>query len=230
MRTLPALIGVLLMLSMVQAHAADDALPEGFVRADQTVPGLVLDLRYAGADNFVGQRIDGYEAVHVVLTAQAAEALGKVQADLLPFGLGLKVFDAYRPARAVAHFVRWSSMPDDPATKRAYYPDIDKQKLFEEGYVATRSSHSRGSTLDLTLVSIDRDGAARELDMGTPFDFFGPESWPDYAALTGEQRSNRLLLKLVMERHGFKPFDKEWWHFTLGNEPFPETYFDFPIR
>lgn len=230
MRTLPALIGFLLMLSTVPAIAADDALPEGFVHADEIVPGLVGDLRYAGAENFVGHRIDGYEAARVVLTAKAAEALRQVQADLKPFGLGLKIFDAYRPTRAVAHFVRWSSQPDDPASKRAYYPGIDKAKLFEEGYVATRSSHSRGSTVDLTLVTIAKDGAVADLDMGTPFDFFGPESWPDYTDLTGEQRSNRLLLKLVMERHGFKPFDKEWWHFTLAGEPFPDTYFDFPVR
>lgn len=230
MRILPALIGLLLMLSTVPAIAVDDPLPEGFVHADEVVPGLVLDLRYVGADNFVGTRIDGYEAARVVLSAQAADALRRVQADLQPFGLGLKIFDAYRPTRAVAHFVRWSSMPDDPDTKRTYYPDIDKQKLFEDGYVATRSSHSRGSTVDLTLVTISTDGTVADLDMGTAFDFFGPESWPNYAALTGEQRSNRLLLKLVMERHGFKPFDKEWWHFTLKDEPFPDSYFDFPVR
>ena len=230
MHALPALIGLLLMLSTVPALAADDPLPKGFVHADEMVPGLLLDLRYACAENFVGQRVDGYEAARVVLTAQAAEALRQVQADLKPFGLGLKIFDAYRPTRAVAHFVRWSSMPDDPHAKHVYYPDIDKRKLFEEGYVATRSSHSRGSTVDLTLVAIGKDGARAELDMGTAFDFFGPESWPDYTDLTGEQRSNRLLLKLVMERHGFKPFDKEWWHFTLQDEPFPDTYFDFPVR
>ncbi len=230
MRALPALIGLLLMLSTVPAFAADDPLPQGFVHADEVVPGLVLDLRYAGADNFVGQRIDGYEAARALLSAQAAEVLRRVQADLQPFGLGLKIFDAYRPARAVAHFLRWSVMQDDPAAKRTYYPDIDKQKLFEEGYVATRSSHSRGSTVDLTLVTIGKDGTAADLDMGTAFDFFGPESWPDYTGLTGVQRANRLLLKLAMERHGFKPFDKEWWHFTLRDEPFPETYFDFPVR
>jgi D-alanyl-D-alanine dipeptidase len=229
MRTLPALIGLLLMLSM-PAAAADAPLPEGFVHADDVVPGLVNDLRYVGSDNFVGRPVDGYEAGRIVLTAKAAGALRQVQADLAPFGLGLKIFDAYRPTRAVADFVRWSSLPDDPAAKRAYYPDIDKARLFEEGYVATRSSHSRGSTVDLTLVTIAKDGSIADLDMGTPFDFFGPESWPDYTELTGEQRSNRLLLKLVMERHGFRPFDKEWWHFTLKEEPFPETYFDFPVR
>jgi len=210
MRALPALIGLLLMLSTVPAFAAGDPLPEGFVHADEVVPGLVLDLRYAGTENFVGQRIDGYEAARVVLSARAADALKRAQADLNAFGLGLKIFDAYRPTQAVAHFVRWSALPDDPAAKRTYYPDIDKQKLFEEGYVATRSSHSRGSTVDLTLVTIGNDGTAADLDMGTPFDFFGAESWPDYTDLTGEQRSNRLLLKLVMERHGFEPFDKEW--------------------
>lgn len=230
MRLIPALIGILLMLPTVPALAADASLPQGFVHADEVVPGLVLDLRYVGRDNFVGHPVDGYETARVVLTAQSADALRRVQQDLKPFGLGLKIFDAYRPTQAVAHFVRWSSLPDDPEIKRHYYPDIDKAKLFEEGYVATRSSHSRGSTVDLTLVTVAADGTVADLDMGTPFDFFGPESWPDYQALTGEQRSNRLLLKLVMERHGFKPFDKEWWHFTLANEPFPDTYFDFPVR
>ncbi|MGE0666774.1 MAG: M15 family metallopeptidase [Sphingomonadales bacterium] len=218
------------MLSTAPALATDDSLPDGFVHADEVAPGLVLDLRYVGTDNFVGERVDGYEAARVVLTAAAAEALRQVQEELAGFGLGLKIFDAYRPTQAVAHFVRWSSLPDDPDAKRAYYPDIDKAKLFKEGYVATRSSHSRGSTVDLTLVVVGEDGGVTDLDMGTPFDFFGPESWPDYTELTGEQRSNRLLLKLVMERHGFKPFDKEWWHFTLRDEPFPDTYFDFPVR
>lgn len=218
------------MLSTLTARAGDAPLPQGFVHADEIVPGLVTDLRYAGSDNFVGAPVDGYEAARVVLTAQAAEALKAVQADLKPFGLGLKIFDAYRPTQAVAHFVRWASLPDDPASKHTYYPDIDKARLFEEGYVATRSSHSRGSTVDLTLVILARDGTPIDLDMGTRFDFFGPESWPDYTDLTGEQRSNRLLLKLVMERHGFTPFDKEWWHFTLKDEPFPDTYFDFPVR
>jgi D-alanyl-D-alanine dipeptidase len=230
MRPLPALIGLLLMLSTVSAHAGAGELPDGFVHADEVVPGLIADLRYAGDDNFVGHRIDGYESGRVILTAQAAEALKGVQADLKPFGLALKIFDSYRPTPAVAHFVRWAELPDDAAAKRAYYPDIDKHRLFEEGYVATRSSHSRGSTVDLTLVSIGKDGSVTDLDMGTPFDFFGPESWPDYMELTGEQRSNRLLLKLVMERHGFTPFDKEWWHFTLKGEPFPDQYFDFPVR
>ena len=230
MRSLTALIGLVLMLSTVTARAGADDLPDGFVHADDIVPGLVTDLRYAGDDNFVGHAVDGYEAARVILTAQAAEALKAVEADLRPFGLGLKIFDAYRPTQAVAHFVRWAALPDDAGAKRAYYPDIDKRKLFAEGYVATRSSHSRGSTVDLTLVTIGKDGAVSDLDMGTPFDFFGPESWPDYTNLTGEQRSNRLLLKLVMERHGFAPFDKEWWHFTLKDEPFPNTYFDFPVR
>jgi D-alanyl-D-alanine dipeptidase len=227
MRLLSALCGVLLMLQTAAVRAA--ALPEGFVYADEAVPGLVVDLRYAGPDNFVGGRVDGYEAARVILSEPAARALAAVQRDLAPFGLGLKVFDAYRPERAVAHFLRWAETPDDPSVKRHYYPDIDKHRLFEEGYVATRSSHSRGSTVDLTLVALG-DGAPVELDMGTPFDFFGRESWPDFADLAPEQRANRLLLRLVMERHGFKPFDMEWWHFTLRDEPFPETYFDFPVR
>jgi D-alanyl-D-alanine dipeptidase len=208
-------------------HAANTVLPEGFVYLDEAVADLRVDLAYAGAENFVGAVVDGYEGTRAILSAPAAKALSAVQDELRPFGLGLKVFDAYRPQRAVAHFVRWAETPDDPDIKALYYPDIDKHRLFEEGYVATRSSHSRGSTVDLTVASL-ADGT--ELDMGTRFDFFGPESWPDHEPLTDEQRANRLLLRLAMERHGFKPFDKEWWHFTLKDEPFPETYFDFPVR
>lgn len=209
------------------AHAAKAVLPEGFVYLDEAVADLRVDLAYAGADNFVGTVVDGYEGTRAILSAPAARALSAVQDEMRPLGLSLKVFDAYRPQRAVAHFVRWAEMPDNPAIKARYYPDIDKHRLFEDGYVATRSSHSRGSTVDLTVVSL-ADGT--ELDMGTRFDFFGPESWPGHEPLSDEQRANRLLLRLAMERHGFKPFAKEWWHFTLKNEPFPETYFDFPVR
>jgi D-alanyl-D-alanine dipeptidase len=230
MKVLLRAMGILLMLSTAAARADESPLPEGFVYADEAIPDLIVDLRYSGPDNFVGEPIDGYEAPRVILTAPAAAALAEVQKTVSAFGLRLQIFDAYRPERAVRQFLRWAELPSDPETKRAYYPDIEKKNLFEEGYVATRSSHSRGSTVDLTLVMTDAEGRQHELDMGTRFDFFGPESWPAFERLTGEQRSNRLLLRLAMERHGFVPFDKEWWHFTLGNEPFPETYFDFPVR
>jgi D-alanyl-D-alanine dipeptidase len=161
-----------------------------------------------------------------VLSAPAASALVTVQRDLAARGLGLKVFDCYRPQRAVAHFVRWAQRIDDVKRKREFYPDVDKRDLFKEGYIAERSGHSC-STVDLTLV---RRGDARELDMGSPFDFFSPKSWPSDTSVGGEAQANRALLAAAMTRGGFRPYDKEWWHFTLVDEPFPDTYFDYPVR
>jgi D-alanyl-D-alanine dipeptidase len=209
---------------------AEPRLPAGFVDAAAVVEGLVVDMRYFGNDNFVGARIDGYERPRCLLTAQAAAALAKVQDDLAARGLGLKVFDCYRPRRAVAHFVRWAKRINDLKRKREFYPDVDKRDLFKQGYIASRSGHSRGSTVDLTLVQRADSRAPAELDMGTPFDFFSPKSWPDSPSVTAEQRTNRMLLAEAMKRRGFEPYDKEWWHFTLAHEPYPNTYFDFPVR
>lgn len=202
-------------------------LPPGFVFLDAAVPGLSVDLRYTGSHNFVGRPVAGYDGARPVLSVPAAAALARVQADLKPFGLGLRVFDAYRPQRAVDDFVKWAADLDDVKTRREFYPDVDKSNLFKEDYIAERSGHSRGSTVDLTLVALDSQEA---LDMGSAFDFFGVESWPEHPALTPQQRANRLLLQTLMVRHGFKPYPKEWWHFTLENEPFPQTYFDFLPR
>ena len=214
------------------AVAANDrhSLPDGFVHLDQAIPDLAIDLRYATANNFVGQRIDGYRHARAVLSAPAATALAGVQAALRPFGLGLKVFDAYRPQRAVDHFVRWGRDLDDQRTKPDYYPDVAKENLFEEGYIASRSSHSRGSTVDITIVYRNGDGLLRELDMGSPFDHFGPISWPDSREVTPQQRANRALLQSLMTAQGFLPYAQEWWHFTLSGEPYPDTYFDFLSR
>ena len=224
-----SLAAALLSLAAAADAASDrHPLPEGFVFLDEAIPDLVVDLRYATADNFVGRRIDGYRHDHAILSAPAAAALAGVQSSLRPFGLGLKVYDAYRPQRAVDHFVRWGRDLDDRATKADYYPDVAKEDLFTEGYIAARSSHSRGSTVDLTIVYRDEDGSVRELDMGSPYDFFGPVSWPDSPAASAEQRANRLLLQSLMRAHGFAHYPKEWWHFTLVEEPWPETYFDFP--
>jgi D-alanyl-D-alanine dipeptidase len=154
-------------------------------------------------------------------------ALAAVQRDLAERGLALKTFDCYRPQRAVAHFVRWAQNLGDVRRKADFYPDVDKRDLFREGYIAERSGHSRGSTLDLTLV---RRANGVELDMGSPFDFFSPKSWPSDKSVSAQARANRALLAEAMTRRGFKPYDKEWWHFTLANEPFPDTYFDFPVR
>ncbi|MCC7220411.1 MAG: M15 family metallopeptidase [Candidatus Contendobacter sp.] len=224
---------LLLSLCWIAVGVTDPApsvLPNGFVNVQQVIPTLQLDLRYYSTHNFVGERIDGYQAQRAFLTRPAAEALGRVQQTLAPFGLGLKLFDAYRPQRAVAYFVRWAQDVNDTRRKAEFYPNVAKRDLFKEGYIAEKSSHSRGSTVDVTLIPLHATDPATELDMGTPFDWFGPESWPNSPAVTPTQRAHRLLLRLVMEQQGFQPYAQEWWHFTLANEPFPETYFDFPVQ
>ncbi|WP_431067789.1 M15 family metallopeptidase [Methylotuvimicrobium sp.] len=204
------------------AHARED-----FVYVDTLIPSIRLDIRYASADNFIGRPIEGYYRPCALLTQAAAEALMAAQNELAKFYLGLKIFDAYRPQRAVRHFVRWSQDTDDVAMKDVYYPHLDKPSLIEEGYIAARSSHSRGSTVDLTLVDLDN---GEELDMGGFFDYFGPESWSYAKTPTATQRAHRMLLQTVMEKQGFVHYPQEWWHFTLANEPYPDTYFDFPVQ
>ena len=224
----------ILLLSLFAGNALAAAPPErladGFVYCEQLVPGIKSEMRYATPHNFVGEKIDGYRAPRCILTRQAALALHEVQEELLPFGLGLKVFDAYRPQRAVDHFLRWAKRPDDTRMQAEFYPGVEKGRLFREDYIAARSGHSRGSTVDLTIVSLTGERSGQELDMGTGFDFFGPESGPEHPSRTAQQRANRFLLQLVMKRHGFRPYAKEWWHFTLEREPFPAGYFDFPVQ
>lgn len=203
------------------------ALPEGFVYLDEAAPEITSNARYAGKDNFVGVPVDGYRVARVVLSVPAATALRQAAAALAPFGLGLKVFDGYRPQSAVDHFVRWAADLSDTRNKADYYPRVDKANLFRDGYIAEKSGHSRGSTVDLTIVNV-ADGS--ELAMGTPFDFFGPESWPDDRRFAATVRANRALLRQVMRGSGFRPLAQEWWHFTLEQEPWPERYFDFPIE
>jgi zinc D-Ala-D-Ala dipeptidase len=214
------------MLSTPVAASAEEMRPADFVDAATIVPHLVVDMRYAGNHNFVGEPIDGYERAVCLLTQRAATALARVQDDLRSHGLGLKVFDCYRPRRAVAHFVRWAKDAADIRHKAEFYPDVDKRQLFALGYIATRSGHSRGSTVDLTLVNAE----GNELDMGTSFDLLGPESWPSSSAVSASARRNRALLAAAMRRGGFTPYAKEWWHFTLAQEPYPNRYFDFPVR
>lgn len=214
-------------MALIAAEARAQPVPDGFVDATTVVPGLVVDLRYAGEHNFVGRPIDGYQAPRCLLTRPAADALAAVQAELAGHQLGLKVFDCYRPARAVAHFVRWARDPSDTGRKQAFYPDLNKRDLLRLGYISSRSRHSRGSIVDLTLV--DR-ASGRELEMGTPFDHFGPASAYAAPGITPEHRANRARLRGVMQRHGFAPIAKEWWHFTLRAEPFPTARFDFPVR
>jgi len=209
------------------AHAAlAQERPAAFVDAATVVPGLVADMRYAGSHNFVGRRIDGYEAPRCLLTQAAAQALAEVARDLAAQNLVIKVFDCYRPTRAVANFVRWARDLRDAANKAEFYPNVDKRTLFQDGYISSHSGHSRGSTIDMTL----SQAGGHELDMGTPFDFFSPKSWTADASIGSQAHANRALLAAAMGRRGFRGYDKEWWHFTLRHEPFPQTFFDFPVR
>ena len=204
-----------------------EARPGEFVDASVVIPSLRVEMRYAAEHNFVGRRVDGYAAPVCLLTRQAAEALARAQTDLESHGLGLKVYDCYRPRRAVAHFARWARDLGDQATKAEFYPTVDKTQLFAQGYIAERSGHSRGSTVDLTIVDL---ASGAEIDMGSPFDLFDTRSWPTDQTVSAAARDNRLMLQSLMTRHGFRPLREEWWHFTLNDEPYPETYFDFVVR
>lgn len=199
--------------------------PSGFVLLSDYVPGIIQEIRYFSTYNFIGERIDGYEEPCSLLTKEAARALKSVSNEMAVRGLRLKIFDAYRPACAVKHFVLWGIEDQDIRMKPYFYPGLEKQELFAKGYIAKLSSHSRGSTVDLTLLDMQ---TGRELDMGSPFDFFGEISHPDHRGVTDEQYNNRMILQKAMLRNGFKPLDCEWWHFTLENEPYPNTYFEFP--
>jgi zinc D-Ala-D-Ala dipeptidase len=226
-------------------------MPGGFVYLRDVDPSIQQDMRYAGSDNFTGHPVPGYGAAECVLVKQAAEALEAVQADVKSRGLGLKVYDCYRPAPAVAAFVAWSKRPDDADSKAVHYPALAKSALFPEGYIATASGHSRGATMDLTLIPLGAEPASpssgpralgactapeaeREaddsLDMGTGFDCFDVKANTDASGLTAGERGNRQILLDAMARHGFKNYAKEWWHYTLDREPYPDTYFDFPIE
>ena len=205
-------------------------LPEGFVYLKNVIPNIEIDLRYYSSDNFIGDTIDGYHVNKCIIGEKAALALKEVQAELNAQGLGLKVFDAYRPQRAVNHFVRWAKALDDTTMKAVHYPEVDKSRLFEEGYIAARSGHSRGSTLDLTIIYLEGENKGKEMDMGTPWDYFGVESWPSSVLVSDDQIDNRMILQRVMIKHGFKPLREEWWHFTLKDEPFKGQYFDFPVE
>ena len=233
-----------------------DSLAPGFVYLRHVAPTIIQEMRYTTAFNFVGAPIDGYEAPECVLTERAARALAALQAELEPQRLSLKVYDCYRPQRAVDHFVRWAQN-DERTMKRAFYPDEPKTRLFARGYIARRSGHSRGSTVDLTLVPLPYeapepyphpdssdalprcdvpldapfDARYREgdLDMGTTYDCLSPRSATTHASTRADVLQNRLRLRDAMSRHGFRNYAKEWWHYTLRNEPFRSTYFDFPI-
>jgi D-alanyl-D-alanine dipeptidase len=226
-RTLLFAAIMLTVLPATTAQSRSDQRPDSFVDVASLAPGLMIEMRYATTHNFVGIPIEGYEQPVCYLTRPAAVALAQVAADLEPRGLTLKVYDCYRPARAVAHFVRWARNLGDQKMKAEFYPHVDKSTLFRDGYIAALSGHSRGSTTDLTLARKDTGEA---LDMGTPFDFFSPRSWPSDRSISAEAQNNRALLAQAMGSRNFRPYDKEWWHFTLRHELYPQTYFDFVVR
>jgi len=218
---------VFFLISFLGFSQSKNALPDGFTYVKEQLPSVNVELRYCGLENFIGKPVNGYNAERCILSTQATKALVKVQAELLSKGLSLKIYDSYRPQQAVNHFVLWARQLNDTLNKQKYYPRVLKKDLFKEGYIASKSGHSRGSTVDLTIVNI-KTGIV--LDMGSPYDFFGRESWVNYQNITKAQRDNRLLLKSVMNKYGFRSYSKEWWHFTLNNEPFPNTYFNFPVE
>ena len=249
-RAVPLILSAVLLflLSACRSHCGD-AAPAGFVHVTDAVPDAILEIRYHSTYNFVGDRIDGYEQPTALLTEEAAKALKAVSDDVKKQGFRLKIYDAYRPQRAVTHFMNWAKDLEDTRMKPYFYPDLDKSVLFARGYIMEKSGHSRGSTVDLTLFDMK---TGKELDMGGTFDWFGRESHPDWGGdpatlkytgkypgklpppagrtITAEQFRNRMLLRSAMMRHGFKPLAEEWWHFTLADEPYPDTYFDHPVR
>ena len=213
--------------TITNAQQALVELPKDFVYAKEVIPNLRSDMRYYSSNNFIGKPIDGYIKPKIILTKKAAEALKNVQDELGRLGFGLLVYDAYRPQKAVDQFVRWAKDSTDTSMKEQFYPNLDKKDLFAKQFLAEKSGHSRGSTIDLTIVSLT---TGHILDMGSAYDLFDEKSAIDYPNITRNQRAIRLLLKRRMEKHGFKSHPKEWWHYTLAKEPFPNKYFDFPVE
>lgn len=244
------LISSIIFITFAFPFNALSQIPDGFVEIREVIPDIIIDLRYYSDHNFLGRKVDGYNAEKCFITKPAADSLAKVQEELKRFGLSLKIYDAYRPQRAVDDFVKWAKDLSDTLTKKEFYPNIDKSKLFVEGYIAEKSGHSRGSTVDLTIVpfpvnelpkfdfdnqcecykSVNERFKDNSLDMGTGFDCFHPLSHTMNNEITPQQRANRMLLYSLMTKHGFKNLSEEWWHYTLINEPYPTTYFNFVIE
>ena len=238
-------VAALAVLTAASCKNADTKGRASFVAITDVVPDVILEIRYFGTYNFVGDRIDGYCSPRAFLTRAAADSLKAVSDDLVKQGYRLKIYDAYRPQRSVDHFVRWAADTADARMKAFFYPDLPKSVLFAQEYIMEKSGHTRGSTVDLTLLDM---ATGKEVDMGGTFDWFGEESHPDFCGnpdtgvydaaqaaahkrgITEQQFCNRLILRQAMLRHGFKPLDSEWWHFTLRNEPFPDSYFNFPVQ
>ena len=213
----------LLLFSFISFSQSSDS----FIDIKEYIPSIIIDLKYSSDDNFTGRVVKGYESPKCLLTYEAARRLKIIQTILNNSGYSLKIYDAYRPQRSVNHFINWSKNQSDTLKKSYFYPNILKSNLFDLGYIATNSSHSRGSTVDITLVEIS---SGKEIDMGSAYDFFGLESSHDYENISITQKNNRKLLFDVMTKNGFSSYPKEWWHYTLIDEPFPTTYFDFIIN
>ncbi|MCL7763315.1 M15 family metallopeptidase [Polaribacter sp. Z014] len=216
-----------IFIFLISFYSFGQKLPDGFVYLSDLDKSIQLELRYFSNNNFIGKPIDGYHKNCIIVTKASANALIKVQQSLRKKGLSLKIFDAYRPQQAVNHFVRWAKVLEDTLMKSVYYPDVPKSQLFKRGYIASKSGHSRGSTVDLTIVNTK---TGKELDMGSSFDYFGNKSHYLSKIITPEQQKNRMLLRNIMAKYNFRPYNNEWWHFTLRHEPFPTTYFNFPIE
>lgn len=220
------LLPLLFLFIIIQSCYHTSPLPDGFVYLNQVDSSIQVDLKYITSDNFVGSPISGYNKNIGICTKEAAYALKMAQKELQAKGWSLIVFDAYRPQKAVNHFMKWATNIHDTITKSKFYPNVDKEDLFKLHYIASKSSHSRGSTFDVSL--IDENGHL--IDMGTPFDYFGPQSWPSYEGVSETQKANRMYLQSIIVKYGFMPYQEEWWHFTLKNEAFPDTYFDFDVE
>ena len=225
---MPFIIKLFFLVSLLNLSLYCQKLPEGFIFLSDQIPELIVELRYASKDNFMGREIKGYRiGQKIVGTYHLAKALQKVQIKLKKEGLGLKLFDAYRPQQAVDDFIQWSKISSDTLAKEKYYPNIPKDSLFNYGYIASKSGHSRGSTIDLTLIYLFGEKKGQELDMGGYWDYFNVNSKYNFKLLSQKQKDNRGILRNTMILNGFLPYEKEWWHFTLKNEPFSDKYFDF---
>ncbi len=220
----------IITLFFLQFSFCQQELEKGFVYLDKFIPNIVFDLRYGGVDNFTGKVVKGYENASPIATIQMAEALKKAQIYLELRGLGLKIFDAYRPQKSVNSFIEWSEKKSDTLMKEKYYPKEKKENLFRKGYISKLSGHSRGSSVDLTIIHLFGEKSGEEIDMGSTWDYFGEKSSISTKNINPIQQKNRLILKTMMEMFGFIPYEKEWWHFTLKDEPFPNKYFDFLVN
>ena len=199
---------------------------DGFVCLSDILTDAVYDVRYYTSFNFTGEKIDGYDEECLFFSKEGASMLCRVSEQAKEMGYRLKIYDAYRPMRAIKHFLRWLDC-DDEKMKEHFFPCLDKSDIVSGGYISPRSSHARGAAVDLTLIGL-ADG--KELDMGCPFDYFGELSHPEFTGVTKEQWENRHILQKLMTDNGFRPISTEWWHFQLVCEPYPDTYFDFPVK